>query len=162
MADETAYRLAKEGYAVMTGGGPGIMEAANKGASRAGGKSIGLNILIPAEQKPNRYINTLLDFRYFFIRKVMFVKYAKAFVIFPGGYGTFDELTESINLIQTQRIGVFPVILFGKEYWKGLESWLKDTVLKNNCIDKSDLELFTVTDSTKEVVSIIKKFYEKT
>ena len=162
LADETAYRLAKEGYAVMTGGGPGIMEAANKGASRAGGKSIGLNILIPAEQKPNRYINTLLDFRYFFIRKVMFVKYAKAFVIFPGGYGTFDELTESINLIQTQRIGVFPVILFGKEYWKGLESWLKDTVLKNNCIDKSDLELFTVTDSTKEVVSIIKKFYEKT
>jgi len=162
LADEAAYRLAKEGYAIMTGGGPGIMEAANKGAMRAKGESIGLNIFLPLEQKPNRFIKTLLDFRYFFIRKVMFVKYAKAFVIFPGGYGTFDELTESINLIQTQRIRQFPVILFGKEYWKGLRDWLEKTVLKNGCIDKSDLKIFTVTDSIKEVVSIIKKFYEKT
>ncbi|OGX39791.1 MAG: Rossman fold protein, TIGR00730 family [Omnitrophica WOR_2 bacterium RIFCSPLOWO2_01_FULL_41_12] len=161
LAEEVAYLLAKEGYAIMTGSGSGLMEAANKGAKRAKGKSIGLNIQIPLEQKPNKYVDLLLDFRYFFVRKVIFVKYAKAFVIMPGGYGTLDEFTEAINLIQTERIPKFPVILFGKEYWQGMLSWLKDTVLKNGSISKEDLKIFTVVDSPKEVVQEIKKFYAK-
>ena len=131
MAEETAYLLAKEGYAIITGSGPAIMEAANKGAKRANGLSIGLNIQIPSEQKANKYVDTLLDFRYFFVRKVMFVKYAKAFVIMPGGYGTLDEFTEAITLIQTQRIQKFPVVIMGSEYWKGMIDWLKSTVLKS-------------------------------
>ena len=161
LAEEVAYLLAKEGYAIMTGSGSGLMEAANKGAKRAKGKSIGLNIQIPLEQKPNKYVDLLLDFRYFFVRKVIFVKYAKAFVIMPGGYGTLDEFTEAINLIQTERIPKFPVILFGKEYWQGMLSWLKDTVLKNGSISKEDLKIFTVVDNPKEVVQVIKKFYAK-
>lgn len=161
LGEEIAYLLAKEGYAVITGSGPGLMEAANKGARRAKGKSIGLNIQIPSEQKPNKYIDLLLDFRYFFVRKVMFVKYAKAFVILPGGYGTLDEFTEAINLIQTERIGKFPVILFNKEYWKGLADWLKDKVVKEGCITKDELDIFTVVDTPKEVVTVIRKFYEK-
>ncbi len=160
LTEETAYLLAKEGYAIITGSGPAIMEAANKGAKRAGGHSVGLNIQIPHEQKSNKYVDTLLDFRYFFVRKVMFVKYAKAFVIMPGGYGTLDEFTEAINLIQTERIDKFPVILFGSEYWKGILDWLRDTVLKNGSIDKEDLKIFTVVDEPKEVVSVIRKFYE--
>ncbi len=160
LTEETAYLLAKEGYAIITGSGPAIMEAANKGAKRAGGHSVGLNIQIPHEQKPNKYVDTLLDFRYFFVRKVMFVKYAKAFVIMPGGYGTLDEFTEAINLIQTERIDKFPVILFGSEYWKGMLDWLRDTVLKNGSIDKEDLKIFTVVDEPKEVVEVIKKFYK--
>lgn len=162
LAEEIAYLLAKEGYAIITGSGPGIMEATNKGAKRAKGLSIGLNIQLPLEQKPNKYVETLLDFRYFFVRKVMFVKYAKAFVIMPGGYGTLDEFTEAINLIQTQRIPEFPVILFGSEYWEGLLDWLKNTVLKNGNISKEDLNIFTVVDNPKEVVTVIKKFYEET
>lgn len=161
LGEEIAYLLAKEGYAVITGSGPGLMEAANKGARRAKGKSIGLNIQIPSEQKPNKYIDLLLDFRYFFVRKVMFVKYAKAFVILPGGYGTLDEFTEAINLIQTERIGKFPVILFNKEYWKGLADWLKDKVSKEGCITKDELDIFTVVDTPKEVVTVIRKFYGK-
>jgi len=161
LAEDTAYLLAKEGYAVITGSGPGVMEAANKGTKRAGGHSIGLNIQIPAEQKSNKYVDTLLDFRYFFVRKVMFVKYAKAFVIMPGGYGTLDEFTEAINLIQTERISKFPVVLLSKEYWKGMLDWLKDTVLKNSCISEEDLNIFTVVDSPKEAVAVIKKFYAK-
>lgn len=161
LGEEIAYLLAKEGYAVITGSGPGLMEAANKGARRAKGKSIGLNIQIPSEQKPNKYIDLLLDFRYFFVRKVMFVKYAKAFVILPGGYGTLDEFTEAINLIQTERIGKFPVILFNKEYWKGMVDWLKDKVVKEGCITKDELDIFTVVDTPKEVVTVIRKFYEK-
>jgi len=161
LSEEVAYLLAKEGFAIITGSGSGVMEAANKGAKRAGGHSVGLNIQIPLEQKPNKYVETLLDFRYFFVRKVMFVKYAKAFVIMPGGYGTLDEFTEAINLIQTQRISRFPVVLFGKEYWKGMLDWLRDTVLKNGNISAKDLNIFTVTDSPKEAVVIIKKFYEK-
>jgi len=161
LAEETAYLLAKSGFAVITGSGPGIMEAGNKGAQRAKGLSIGLNIQIPTEQKANKYVGTLLDFHYFFVRKVMFVKYAKAFVIMPGGYGTLDELFESLNLIQTERIGKFPVILMGKEYWKGMLNWLHDIVLANKTISKSDLNIFTVTDSPKEVIRVIKKFYEK-
>ena len=161
-AEETAYLLAKEGYAVITGGGPGIMEASNKGAKRAAGHSIGLNIQIPIEQKSNEYIDTLLDFRYFFVRKVMFVKYAKAFVIMPGGFGTLDEFFEAINLIQTRRIKRFPVVLFGREYWQGMLGWLKDTVLKNGNISKEDLELFKIADTPKDVVRIIRNFYAKT
>ena len=161
LAEETAYLLAKEGYAIITGSGPGLMEASNRGARRAKGKSIGLNIQIPSEQKPNKYVDMLLDFRYFFVRKVMFVKYAKAFVIMPGGYGTLDEFTEAINLIQTERISKFPVILVDSEYWKGMLDWLKSVVLKNGAISKEDLKIFTVVDEPKEVVNAIKKFYEK-
>src|SRR3989338_9106868 len=160
LAEEIAYLLAKEGYAIITGSGPGIMEAANKGTKRAGGNSVGLNIQLPSEQTPNKYVDTLLDFHYFFVRKVMFVKYAKAFVIMPGGYGTLDEFTESLNLIQTSRIPEFPVVLFGSEYWKGMLDWLKDMVLKNGSISPQDLDIFTVVDEPKEVVSVIKKFYE--
>ena len=161
MAEETAYLLAKEGYAIITGSGPAIMEAANKGAKRANGHSIGLNIQIPLEQEANKYVDTLLDFRYFFVRKVMFVKYAKAFIIMPGGYGTLDEFYEAINLVQTQRIQKFPVIMMGSEYWKGMIDWLKSTVLKSGAISKDDLKLFTVVDEPKDVVKAIRKFYEK-
>jgi len=159
LAEEIAYRLAKEGYAIITGGGPGIMEAGNKGAQRAKGKSIGLNIQIPMEQKPNEYADILLDFRYFFVRKVMFVKYAKAFVIMPGGYGTLDEFYEAINLIQTERIERFPVILFGKEYWEGMVKWLRGKVLESGNISPHDLNIFKYADTPQEVVAIVKKFY---
>jgi uncharacterized protein (TIGR00730 family) len=161
LAEETAYLLAKEGYAIITGGGPGLMEAANKGARRAKGKSVGLNIQMPSEQKPNKFVDILLDFHYFFCRKVMFVKYARAFVIMPGGYGTLDELFESLNLIQTARIDKFPVVLFGKNYWQGLEHWLHSTVLKEGCIVKDDRNIYQIVDTPKEVVSVINKFYEK-
>jgi len=159
--EEIAYLLAKEGYAIITGSGPGLMEAANRGTRRAGGKSIGLNIQIPSQQKPNKYVDLLLDFRYFFVRKVMFVKYAKAFVILPGGYGTLDEFTEALNLIQTERIAKFPVVLFGRDYWEGMLDWLRDKVVKNGCISKDELKLFTIVSTPKEVVSAIKMFYEK-
>ncbi len=161
LAEEVAYYLARAGYTVITGSGPGIMEAANKGARRAGGHSVGLNIQIPLQQKPNRYVDTLLDFRYFFVRKVMFVKYAKAFVIMPGGYGTLDEFTEAINLIQTRRISKFPVVLVGKEYWKGMLDWLKNTVLKIGYINQADFNIFTVVDKPKDVVGAINNFYKK-
>jgi uncharacterized protein (TIGR00730 family) len=158
-AEEIAYLLVKAGYAVITGGGPGIMEAANRGAKRGKGHSVGLNIEIPTEQQANDYIETLISFRYFFVRKVMFVKYAKAFVIMPGGYGTLDEFFEALNLIQTQRIGRFPVVVYGSEYWQGMLEWLKGRVLQSGNISREDLALFKVTDSPKEVVAIIKKFY---
>jgi len=161
LGEEVAYYIAKAGYAVITGSGSGLMEAANRGAKRAGGHSIGLNIHIPCEQKPNKYVDTLLDFRYFFVRKVMFVKYAKAFVILPGGYGTLDEFFEAINLIQTERIAKFPIILFNSEYWKGLISWLKDTVYKHGNISKEDLDLFILVDKPQDVAIAIKKFYAK-
>lgn len=160
LGEEVAYHLAKEGYAIITGSGPGLMEAANKGAKRAQGKSIGLNIQIPSEQKPNKYVDQLLDFRYFFVRKVMFVKYAKAFVILPGGFGTLDEFFEAINLIQTERIQKFPVVLFGRDYWEGLIDWLRDTVLRVGHISKEDLDIFVIVDSPKEVAGAIKRFYE--
>jgi len=159
LAEETAYLLAKEGYAIMTGGGPGIMEAGNKGAKRAGGNSVGLNIDLPFEQVPNPYITTLLNFHYFFCRKVMFLKYASAFVIFPGGYGTLDEFSESITLIQTKRMDSFPVIVFGSKYWQGLLEWMEKTVLKEGCIDKEDLDIFQVVDTPQDVVKVVKKFY---
>jgi len=159
LAEEVAYHIAKAKYAVITGSGPGLMEAANKGAQRAGGHSIGLNIHLPCEQKPNKYVDTVLGFRYFFVRKVMFVKYAKAFVILPGGYGTLDEFFEAITLIQTERIAKFPVILFNRQYWKPLLEWLKKTVYSHSHVDQSDLNLFIVVDEPKEVAQAIKKFY---
>jgi uncharacterized protein (TIGR00730 family) len=161
LGEEVAYHVAKAGFAVITGSGPGLMEAANKGAKRAGGHSVGLNIQIPCEQKPNNYVDTLLDFHYFFIRKVMFVKYAKAFVILPGGYGTLDEFFEAINLIQTDRIPKFPVVLFNSKYWNGMLDWLKEMVLKSGNISPHDLDIFTVVDDPKEAANVIKRFYAK-
>ncbi len=159
LAEETAYLLAKEGFAIITGGGPGIMEAGNRGARRAKGHSIGLNIEIPSEQKANPYIDTLIDFHYFFVRKVMFVKYAKAFVIMPGGFGTLDEFFEALNLIQTERIPRFPVVLFGTDYWKGVVSWLRETVLQQGNISREDLDIFTFADTPRQVISVIDRFY---
>jgi uncharacterized protein (TIGR00730 family) len=156
----TAKLLAMKGYAIITGGGPGIMEAANKGAILGKGESIGINIELPDEQKPNPYIKTLISFRYFFTRKVMFVKYTKGFIIFPGGFGTLDEFTEAITLIQTKRIHKFPVILMGTEYWKGFIEWMEKTTLKRGYIDKEDLNIFKLTDSPEEAVNSIIKFYK--
>jgi uncharacterized protein (TIGR00730 family) len=143
LAERTARGLAKAGYAVITGAGPGIMEAANKGAKQAGGESVGLNIELPQEQRPNAYLTTLLNFRYFFARKMMFVKYSRAFIIFPGGFGTMDEFFESLTLIQTQKIERFPVVLMGATYWRPLVQWLRNSMLAEGCISGGDLEIFT-------------------
>ncbi len=159
LARQIAQLLVKSGYGVITGGGPGIMEAGNRGAAEARGTSVGLNIDLPFEQKPNSYANLQLDFRYFFIRKVMFVKYAKAFVILPGGFGTMDELWEALTLIQTHRIGEFPVILVDSSYWKGLMDWIKGTVLAQGKISKEDMLLFQIADTPEEVVEKILAFY---
>ena len=159
--EKTAYLLAKEGYAIITGGGPGVMEAGNKGALRARGQSVGLNIDLPFEQVPNRFITTLINFHYFFCRKVMFLKYASAFVIFPGGYGTLDEFTESITLIQTKRMEGFPVILYGSQYWQGFIDWLRDSTLKYDFIDIADMDIFQVVDTPEDVVKVIRNFYSK-
>lgn len=161
IAKEIAVDLVKAGYAVITGAGPGIMEAANKGAKKAGGKSVGLNIQVPEVQRPNRYVTTLLEFRYFFCRKVMFAKYAKAYVILPGGFGTMDEFFESLTLIQTKRISPFPIILIGKEHWKGLMDWMRKSMVKQGRISSGDLEIFTITDDYGEVIWLIEKFYRK-
>ena len=158
-AEKTASLLAKEGYAVITGAGPGIMEAGNKGAAKAKGNSIGLNIDLPYEQKPNRYVKHLISFHYFFCRKFMFVKYAEAYVIFPGGFGTLDEFFESTTLIQTGRMGKFPVILYGSKFWGGLIDWFKQSVLKEKNIDSEDLNIFQVVDTPEGVIEAIKKFY---
>lgn len=160
-AEDTGVLLVGAGYAVMTGGGPGIMEAANKGANRAGGESVGLNIELPTEQKPNPYITTGLSFRYFFARKMMFVKYAHALVIFPGGYGTLDEFFESITLIQTMRHRRFPVILYGTPYWEGLIAWMREMLLAREYISPEDLEIFQVVDEPQEIVRHIQRFYRK-
>ncbi len=156
MAAELAGMLAREGYCVITGGGPGIMEAANKGAFEAGGQSVGLNIVLPFEQAMNPYTNIHLNFRYFFVRKVMFIKYAMSYVIFPGGFGTMDELFESLTLIQTDKIKPFPVILVGSDYWGGLMDWMRDTMLSEMKIVQEDLAIFTVVDSPGDAVEIIK------
>ena len=161
MAEELAEILVKEGYAIISGGGPGIMEAANKGAFKAGGESIGLNIEIPREQKPNKFVKTLLNFRYFFCRKVMFVKYASAYVVFPGGYGTMDEFFEALTLIQTKRIKSFPVILVGGEYWRELVEWINGELVKRRYISQKDTNLFHVADTSQEVVEVIKNFYKR-
>ncbi len=157
MARKLAAMLAKEDFAIITGGGPGIMEAANRGANDVGGVSVGLNITLPHEQKANAYTTYSLDFRYFFARLVMFVKYASSFVCFPGGFGTLHEFFNSMTLIQTGKAIEFPVILFGKEFWRGMDGWIKKTMLANGYpkIDREDLKLYTITDSLEEVVEII-------
>jgi len=151
--------LAKDGFAVISGGGPGIMEAANKGAQNANGTSVGLNIELPMEQSPNIFQDIRVDFRYFFVRKLMFVKYAVAYVIFPGGFGTMDELFEAVTLIQTKKIRGFPVVLVGKDYWSGLIEWMKKTVLAAGNIDPEDLDLMHIVDKPEEVCAIINKRY---
>lgn len=156
-AMETAALLAAEGFAVITGGGPGIMEAANRGAFEAGGLSIGCNIELPFEQRPNAYQTRSLKFKYFFVRKMMFVKYSLGFIIFPGGFGTFDELFEALTLIQTRKIRNFPVVLFGTQYWTGLLEWFKQSVLPGGKISDFDLNLFHVTDSPQEVIEIMNR-----
>ncbi|HEY4239510.1 MAG TPA: TIGR00730 family Rossman fold protein [Kofleriaceae bacterium] len=154
-ARETARLLAAGGYAVITGGGPGIMEAANRGARDGGGRSIGCNIELPFEQAANPYLDTLVNFRYFFVRKTMFVKYSSGFVIFPGGFGTLDELLESVELIQTGKISHFPVVLYGKSYWTGLLDWLRDTVLAAHNIAPADLALLQLVDSPAEAAAAV-------
>jgi conserved hypothetical protein, DprA/Smf-related, family 2 len=160
-ARELAFKLSKKGFSIVTGGGPGIMEAANRGAFEAGGNSIGLNIKLPREQKPNKYLTEILNFNYFFSRKVMLVKYATAFVLFPGGFGTLDELTETLTLIQTKKLKPFPVILYGNEYWNGFVQWLNDVVVKDGYIDKEDTELFKQIDNIDEIVDYIDQWYIK-
>jgi len=155
--DDLARLLVENGFNVISGGGPGVMEAANKGAAEAGGKSVGLHIHLPNEQQPNKYANVRLDYKYFFIRKVMFIKYAVAYVIMPGGFGTLDELFEALTLIQTNRIRSFPVILMYPKYWKGLIDWMKGTLLKEKSISESDMEIFSVVETPQEAVNIIKR-----
>jgi uncharacterized protein (TIGR00730 family) len=156
-AEKLAAMLVKNGFAVITGGGGGVMEAANKGAAKAGGKSIGLNIILPREQKPNRYSNIKVEFNYFFIRKVMFIKYASAYIIMPGGLGTLDELFEAATLVQTQRIKPLPIILVGSDYWSGLIDWIKNQLLKTLKIAPEDMDIFQVIDSPDDIVKTIKK-----
>lgn len=163
MAVEIAEKITKLGFGIITGGGPGIMEAGNKGAFNAEGKSIGLNIDLPFEQHFNPFISKMysLNFDYFFVRKVMFVKYSQGFIVMPGGFGTLDELTEAITLIQTNKIGRFPIVLVGSEFWGGLLDWFKDTLLREKMINADDLELYRVVDTADEAVEHIKAFYEK-
>lgn len=164
LAEEIAFKLTQNGYGVITGGGPGIMEAANKGARRGNGKSVGINIDLPFEQNPNSFIDAdkLITFDHFFVRKVMFMKYAQGFIVLPGGFGTFDELFEAITLIQTKKIGKFPIILVGMNYWKGLVEWVKEVMLEEeNNISPDDLNLFTVVDTADEAVDNIKSFYSR-
>ncbi len=160
-AERIAYRLSKQGYTIITGAGPGIMEAANKGAKRAKGRSIGLNIEVPVVQEPNPYITTLINFHYFFCRKVMFAKYSKAFVVLPGGYGTMDELFEALTLVQTKRVPFFPIIMVGREYWKGLVGWLEGRMMEAGCISSGDMKLFHLVDNPDEVLAVMKSFYHK-
>ncbi|MBU2627703.1 MAG: TIGR00730 family Rossman fold protein [Proteobacteria bacterium] len=157
-AENLAALFAKNGYSVITGGGGGIMEAANKGAAAENADSVGLNITLPFEQKPNPYATTQIEFKYFFVRKVMFLKYAQAYIIMPGGFGTLDELFETITLIQTQRIRKVPVILVGKEYWEGLIQWVKDKFLKEKMISEKDLSLFHLLDDPNEIVDMVITF----
>jgi hypothetical protein len=148
--------LARAGYAVITGGGPGAMEAANRGASEAGGLSVGLGIELPFEQELNEWVDVGISFRYFFVRKTMFVKYAQAFVILPGGFGTLDELFEALTLVQTRKVTRFPVVLFGTAYWAGLVDWIRGSLLESGTISSGDLDLFTVTDDVDEVLALIR------
>ena len=164
LATEIAFMLTKRGYGVITGGGPGIMEAANMGAMQGKGRSVGINIDLPFEQSANLFIDPdkLITFKHFFIRKVMFMKYAQGFIVLPGGFGTFDELFEALTLIQTEKIGMFPIVLVGKKYWEGLIKWIKEVMLQeeHNITDK-DLKLFILVDTAQEAVDHIDKFYSK-
>ena len=164
MAEEIAAKLVRHGYGVITGGGPGIMEAGNKGAYEEGGKSVGLNIILPFEQFDNQYIDRdkLITFDHFFVRKVMFVKYAQGFVVMPGGFGTLDELFEAMTLIQTKKIGRFPIVLVGSEYWSGLFDWIRNTMLaKEKNVNEEDLDLVNIVDTPTEAVKVIDEFYSK-
>ena len=163
LAEEIAYRITKIGFGIITGGGPGIMEAGNKGAHRGGGTSVGLNINLPFEQHFNPYIDSdkNIDFDYFFVRKTIFMRYAQGYVVMPGGFGTLDEMSEAITLIQTNKMVDFPVILVGKEYWKGLLDWFRDTMLKEGMIKEEDFSIFHVVDEVDDVVKIVKDFYDK-
>ena len=163
MAEEIAGELVRHGYGVITGGGPGIMEAGNKGAHQEGGKSVGLNIDLPHEQFNNIYIDQdkLINFDYFFVRKVMFVRYSQGFIVMPGGFGTLDELFEALTLIQTKKIGSFPIVLVGKKYWGGLLDWIKGTLLQEKNINAEDLNLFSLVDSAEDAVAAIDDFYNK-
>jgi uncharacterized protein (TIGR00730 family) len=154
-----AARLSDQGFTIITGGGPGIMEAANRGAKEADGVSVGLAIELPREHGPNQYVDIAQFFRYFFVRKTMFVKYAQAFVIFPGGFGTFDELFESLTLVQTEKIDHFPIILFGRDYWQGLLEWVRADVIEHGNVSPEDLELIEVCDDIEEIVDIISESY---
>lgn len=162
LTTEIAKAVSKLGYGVITGGGPGIMEAANKGANEVGGVSVGLNINLPMEQESNKYIDKdkLIDFQYFFVRKVMFVKYAQGFIVMPGGVGTLDELFESFTLLQTSKINKFPIILVGRDYWKGLIDWIEEKLLRQNNISPEDLKLFEVVDTVEEVIECLNRFYK--
>src|ERR1019366_9342958 len=164
LAEEIAFKLTKEGYGVITGGGPGIMEAANRGAKAGGGKSVGLNIVLPFEQSSNIYIDyeNNVNFDYFFVRKTIFLKYSQGFIAMPGGFGTLDELFEAITLIQTNKVAHFPIVLVGKKYWEGLMAWVKDTMLnEEHNISEKDLDLFKIVDTADEAVIIINEFYSK-
>ncbi|AWL09002.1 TIGR00730 family Rossman fold protein [Aquirufa nivalisilvae] len=163
VAEEIAAKLVRHGYGVITGGGPGIMEAGNKGAKTEGGRSVGLNIELPFEQFANPYIDhdKNINFDFFFVRKVMFVKYSQGFIIMPGGFGTLDEMFESLTLIQTHKIGRFPVVLVGTEYWKGLIDWVKNTMITQGNINEEDLDLFSLVDTPTEAVRVIDEFYAK-
>jgi uncharacterized protein (TIGR00730 family) len=156
-AESLAVELVRAGLAVITGGGPGVMEAANKGAAEAGGVSVGLGIELPFEASLNSWVNLGINFRYFFVRKTMFVKYAQAFVVLPGGFGTLDELFEALTLVQTKKVTTFPVVLFDRGYWSGLADWLRTTLLDRGAISAADLDLFTVTDDVAEAVEVVKR-----
>ncbi len=155
-AESIAAGLAQAGYSIITGGGPGVMEAANKGATRANGESVGLGIELPLEQGLNEYVEIGLEFRYFFVRKTVFIKYSQAFVVLPGGFGTMDELFEALTLVQTGKITKFPIVLFGSEYWSGLVSWIKDTMIAEGKVAIDDLQLLQIADDPAEVVHLIK------
>lgn len=163
MAEEIAAKLVRHGYGVITGGGPGIMQAGNKGAASENGKSVGLNIELPHEQSNNIYIDAdkLISFDYFFVRKVMFVKYSQGFVVMPGGFGTLDEMFEAITLIQTHKIGRFPIVLVGKAFWSGLFNWIREVMLKEGNISPEDLDLVNLVDTPTEAVQVIDDFYSK-
>jgi hypothetical protein len=163
LTEDIAFRLTQHGYGIITGGGPGIMEAANKGAARGKGRSVGVNIELEFEQYPNPYIDKdkVITFKYFFVRKVMFMKYSQGFVVMPGGFGTMDELFEALTLIQTNKIARFPIVLAGKDYWQGLYEWIKTTILKNNNICEEDMELFHLAEDAEDAVNHIHNFYQK-
>lgn len=163
MAEEISAKLVRHGYGVITGGGPGIMEAGNKGAHSENGKSVGLNIDLPFEQNNNIYIDQdkLINFDYFFVRKVMFVRYSQGFIVMPGGFGTLDEMFEALTLIQTEKIGRFPIVMVGKDYWGGLVDWLKNTLLNEKNINAEDLELFHLVETEDEAVKVIDEFYDQ-